>query len=60
MNGKIVPTMLIYTLYGTQNSEEQNLVFSKAPDNARKLIFSTNIAETSLTIDGIVFVIDCG
>ena len=32
----------------------------KAPDECRKVVFSTNIAETSLTIDNIGFVIDCG
>jgi ATP-dependent RNA helicase DHX8/PRP22 len=58
--GKPVPNMLIYTLYGAQHCEEQSAVFSKTPDNSRKLIFSTNIAETSLTIDGIGYVVDCG
>jgi HrpA-like RNA helicase len=52
--------MLIYALYGTQSSDEQSLIFSKGPENTRKVIFSTNIAETSLTIDNIGFVIDCG
>ena len=47
-------------LYGAQNTDEQSKVFDKAPDNCRKLIFSTNIAETSLTVDGIGYVIDCG
>lgn len=52
--------MVIYALYGTQASEEQNRVFDKLPASTRKLIFSTNIAETSLTIDNIGYVIDCG
>jgi len=58
--GREVPSMLIYTLYGAQSSEDQTKVFAHAPKNTRKLVFSTNIAETSLTIDGIGFVIDCG
>ena len=35
-------------------------MFTKTPENCRKVTFSTNIAETSLTIDGVGFVIDCG
>lgn len=58
--GKKVPPMIIMPLYGAQNTDEQATVFEKAPENCRKLIFSTNIAETSLTVDGIAYVIDCG
>jgi len=57
---KEVPSMVIYPLYGAQNCEDQARVFEKPPEHHRKLIFSTNIAETSLTIDGIGFVIDSG
>ena len=58
--GKEVPSCLIYALYGSQSPEDQTKVFELAPENTRKIIFSTNIAETSLTIDGIGFVIDGG
>jgi ATP-dependent RNA helicase DHX8/PRP22 len=57
---KEVPSMVIYPLYGAQACEDQTRVFERPPEHHRKLIFSTNIAETSLTIDGIGFVIDCG
>lgn len=40
--------------------EEQNKVFDVAPSNVRKCILSTNIAETSVTIDEIRFVVDSG
>lgn len=47
-------------LYAGLPTEEQMFVFQKAPTNTRKVIFSTNIAEASVTIDGIVYVVDSG
>jgi hypothetical protein len=38
----------------------QAKIFDPAPEGARKCIVSTNIAETSLTVDGILYVIDSG
>jgi ATP-dependent RNA helicase DDX35 len=50
----------ILPLYGSLPTNEQLKVFERTPRNTRKIIVSTNIAETSLTIQGIVFVVDCG
>ena len=50
---------IVLPLYGSLNIEDQSRVFEKFP-NRRKIIVSTNIAETSVTIDGVVYVIDCG
>lgn len=47
-------------LYAGLTSEQQLYVFEPAPEHTRKVIVSTNIAEASVTIDGIVYVIDCG
>ena len=47
-------------LFAGLTSEQQMYVFEPAPENTRKVIVSTNIAEASITIDGIVYVIDCG
>jgi len=47
-------------LFAGLTTEEQMYVFEPAAENTRKVIFSTNIAEASVTIDGIGFVIDCG
>lgn len=52
--------MMIYALYGALSSDDQNRVFERPPPDTRKIIFATNIAETSLTIDGIAFVVDSG
>eukprot|EP00916_Digyalum_oweni_P011562 GHVL01019283.1.p1 GENE.GHVL01019283.1~~GHVL01019283.1.p1 ORF type:complete len:731 (+),score=109.31 GHVL01019283.1:4564-6756(+) len=56
--GKSVADLLVIPLYGALPSEEQQFVFKKT--ECRKLIFTTNIAETSLTVDGVSFVIDSG
>lgn len=50
----------IVPLYGRLSKEEQDLVFPKPPKGKRKLIVSTNIAETSITIDGVRIIIDSG
>lgn len=50
---------LLFTFSGL-SVEEQDKVFDIAPAGVRKCILSTNIAETSVTIDGIRFVIDSG
>ncbi|MDR3146225.1 MAG: ATP-dependent RNA helicase, partial [Treponema sp.] len=47
-------------LYGRLGKEEQERVFDAAPRGKTKVVISTNIAETSVTIDGITAVIDSG
>jgi HrpA-like RNA helicase len=47
-------------LYGRLGKEEQEKVFEDAPKGKTKVVIATNIAETSVTIDGITAVIDSG
>ncbi|OON18972.1 helicase protein [Opisthorchis viverrini] len=51
---------IILPLHSTLSARDQEKVFHVAPDGVRKCVLSTNIAETSLTIDGIRFVADSG
>lgn len=53
-------SLMTLPLYAGLTSEQQLYVFEPAPENTRKVIVSTNIAEASVTIDGIVYVVDCG
>ena len=50
----------ILPLYGRLSKEEQERVFDEPPENKKKVIISTNIAETSVTIQDISTVIDSG
>lgn len=47
-------------LYSGLTTEQQMSVFEEAPPNTRKVIAATNIAEASVTIPNVVYVIDCG
>ncbi|XP_018310380.1 probable ATP-dependent RNA helicase DHX34 isoform X2 [Mycetomoellerius zeteki] len=51
---------IVLPLHSTLSIIEQDKVFDYAPDGVRKCIVATNIAETSITIDGIRFVADSG
>ncbi|HXY41946.1 MAG TPA: ATP-dependent helicase C-terminal domain-containing protein, partial [Vicinamibacteria bacterium] len=53
-----VPGARVLPLHGTLSSEEQDKAL--APSSERKLILATNIAETSLTVEGVTDVIDSG
>lgn len=50
----------ILTLYSAMPYEQQLAVFDKSPNGQRKVILTTNIAETSITVEGVKFVVDCG
>ncbi|KAF2204641.1 ATP-dependent RNA helicase-like protein DHX8 [Delitschia confertaspora ATCC 74209] len=58
--GPSVPELMILPIYGALPSEVASRVFEPAPSGSRKVVIATNIAETSLTIDGIYYVIDPG
>lgn len=54
------PPLAILPIYSQLPSDLQAKIFQRAPDGIRKCVVATNIAETSLTVDGIMFVIDSG
>jgi ATP-dependent RNA helicase DHX8/PRP22 len=58
--GPSVPDLHILPVYSSLPSEMQTKIFDPAPPGSRKCIIATNIAEASLTIDGIYYVVDPG
>ncbi|CAH1260828.1 unnamed protein product [Diabrotica balteata] len=50
----------VYCLHSRLNDTEQFKIFSRPPPGTRKIILATNIAETSVTIDDVVYVVDTG
>lgn len=52
--------VLLLACHSSMASSEQRLIFEKPEDGVRKIVLATNIAETSITIDDVVFVVDCG
>ena len=56
----ITVPMHIVPLYSLLSSEKQMRVFKPPPEDSRLVVVATNVAETSLTIPGIRYVVDCG
>jgi pre-mRNA-splicing factor ATP-dependent RNA helicase DHX38/PRP16 len=54
------PKLSILPIYSQMPAEQQARIFEKAAPGVRKVIVATNIAETSLTVDGIMYVVDAG
>ena len=58
--GTKIKELVILPIYSNLPSDMQAKIFEPTPPGGRKVVLATNIAETSLTIDGIVYVIDPG
>ncbi|XP_024156527.1 probable pre-mRNA-splicing factor ATP-dependent RNA helicase DEAH9 isoform X4 [Rosa chinensis] len=52
--------LMVLPLYSGLPRADQELVFSPTPRGKRKVVISTNIAETSITLEGVVYVVDSG
>ncbi len=51
---------VVFPLHSSLSNAEQTAIFQRPPKGKRKIVLSSNIAETSITIDDVVFVIDSG
>lgn len=58
--GTKMKELIALPIYSTLPADQQAEIFKPTPPGARKVIFGTNIAETSLTIDGIRYIVDTG
>ncbi|KAI8940206.1 DEAH-box RNA helicase prp16 [Plenodomus lindquistii] len=54
------PKLSILPIYSQMPADLQAKIFERAAPGVRKVIVATNIAETSLTVDGIMYVVDAG
>lgn len=58
--GEQISPLMICPIYANLPTDQQKKIFEVTPEGTRKVVIATNIAETSLTIDGIVYVVDSG
>jgi pre-mRNA-splicing factor ATP-dependent RNA helicase DHX16 len=55
-----VPELIVAPIYANLPADMQAKIFEPTPEGSRKVVLATNIAETSITIEGVVYVIDPG
>jgi ATP-dependent helicase HrpB len=60
LEGRIDPSTDMVALYGALSGDEQDRAIAPAPPGRRKIVLATSIAETSITIEGVRIVADCG
>lgn len=60
LEGRLPPHTDLYPLYGNLSPQAQDAALAPSPPGRRKVVLATAIAETSLTIDGVRMVVDCG
>lgn len=51
---------VVLPLHGSMATSNQRQIFNRPPPGVRKIVLATNIAETSITIDDVTVVVDCG
>lgn len=59
-DGVDMPDIVILPMYAALTSAKQQRIFHETAEGCRKVVISTNICETSLTVDGIAYVVDPG
>ncbi|EMM5419087.1 ATP-dependent helicase HrpB [Citrobacter amalonaticus] len=59
LSSRVGSDVLLCPLYGALSLNDQRKAILPAPEGMRKVVLATNIAETSLTIEGIRLVVDC-
>ena len=57
---RLPPDAILAPLYGALDGRDQDRAIEPAPPGKRKIVLATSIAETSLTIEGVRVVVDCG
>ena len=60
LEDRLPDDVIVAPLYGAMDAQSQDLAIQPAPNGARKVVLATSIAETSLTIEGVRVVLDCG
>ncbi|RKE79815.1 ATP-dependent helicase HrpB [Rhizobium sp. AG855] len=60
LEGRVASDVMVTPLYGNLSQTEQDAAIRPAPEGKRKVVLSTSIAETSITIDGVRVVVDSG